>query len=167
MLTLAHSFAPWPVPKLCLPLARRACRRDDTSPRDRALRPPAMVCRSSGFGCPLGGELSGCHLCVCVCVCVCVFIFREGILATLSYSGALQPIRFRAKKLGYLKPLPGCLPYISVLYQKRQQALCVCVCGGGAHECMHGCGGRGGTMQGCGETMHGRGGTTRRIVLGN
>ena len=37
---------------------------------------------------------------VCVCVCVCVFIFREGILATLSYSGVLQPIRFRAKKLG-------------------------------------------------------------------
>ena len=63
------------------------------------------------------------YLCVCVCVCVCVFIFREGILATLSYSGVLQPIRFRAKKLGYLKPLPGYLPYISVLYQKRQQAL--------------------------------------------
>ena len=49
---------------------------------------------------------------VCVCVCgwvclVCVFIFREGILATLSYSEVLQPIRFRAKKLGYLKPHPG------------------------------------------------------------
>ena len=46
------------------------------------------------------------RLCVCVYVCVCV---RVGILATLSYSGVLQPIRFRAKKLGYLKP-------------------CVCVC---------------------------------------
>ena len=56
-------------------------------------------------------------------MCVCVLIFREGILATLCYSGVLQPIRFRAKKLGYLKPLPGYLPYISVLYQKRQQAL--------------------------------------------
>ena len=30
-------------------------------------------------------------------VCVCVFIFHEGILATLSYSGVLQPIRFRAQ----------------------------------------------------------------------
>ena len=61
--------------------------------------------------------------CVRSCVCVCVFIFREGILATLSYSGVLQPIRFRAKKLGYLKPHPGYLLCISVLYQKRQQAL--------------------------------------------
>ena len=49
------------------------------------------------------------RVCVCVYVCVCVFIFREGILATLSYSGVLQPIRFRAKQLGCLKPLPGCL----------------------------------------------------------
>ena len=30
---------------------------------------------------------------VCVCVFVFVFIFREGILATLSYSGVLQPVR--------------------------------------------------------------------------
>ena len=65
----------------------------------------------------------GACVCVSVCVCVCVFIVREGILATLSYSGVLQRILFRAKKLGYLKPLPGYLPYISVLYQKRQQAL--------------------------------------------
>ncbi len=52
------------------------------------------------------------HPCVCVllfaCVfifregfatlCVCVCLFRESILATLSYSGVLLPIRFRAKK---------------------------------------------------------------------
>ncbi len=31
--------------------------------------------------------------CVCVCVCLCVLIFCEGILATLSYSGVLQPVR--------------------------------------------------------------------------
>ena len=85
-------------------------------------------------------------VCVCVCVCVRVFIFREGIIATLSYSGVLPPIRFRAKKLGYLDPHPSHLLCLFVLFRGRQQALqvrgvyragggitrvCVCVCGGG------------------------------------
>ncbi len=66
--------------------------------------------------------------CDAACVCVRVFlIFREGILATLSYSGILQPIedlRFRTKKLAIYHTLTRyLLPTYSVLFQKHQQAL--------------------------------------------
>ena len=91
------------------------------------------------------------------CMCVCGWVFREGILATLSYSGVLQPIRFRAKKLGYLKPLPGCV------------CVCLCVlcvfCGAPAlfcRDCVSGCEPRTGLVASPSSPTHRRPSRARR-----
>ena len=63
-------------------------------------------------------------VCVCVCVClcvgVCVYVFREGILATLSYSGVYSPYA-QSQEIVLSKTAPRLST--SVLYQKRQRAL--------------------------------------------
>ena len=64
------------------------------------------------------GEVS--CVCVCVCVYVCACIFREGILATLSYSGVYSPYA-QSQEIGLSKTAPRLST--SVLYQKRQRAL--------------------------------------------
>ena len=58
-------------------------------------------------------------------VCVCVFIFREGILATLSYSGVYSPYA-QSQEIGLSKTAP-----------RLCVCVCVCVCtrrGGGERE---------------------------------